>query len=224
MALFDKSANDYDGWYQSPMGRYVDTAETACLFALADNIAGKDVLDLGCGTGHLSEMLHARGANVTGIDISDGMLAKARASSKRQGLTIDYINMNVYDLGFAPASFDCVYSMAAVEFIPDTTRSFANLAKVLKPGGSAIIGTIHKDSAWADMYESDAFADTVFAHARFLQRSDFEALDGFDIVDSKECLFVPPGQSDETYTMDNEQIEKQIGRKGGFLCVKMKKL
>ena len=221
MALFDKSASDYDAWYQNPVGKYVDAVETSCLFSLIGDISGTNILDIGCGTGHLSEMLHKRGAHVTGVDISDGMLANARKSSKRRGLNINYINMNVCKLSFEADTFDHVFSIAAVEFIPDTAMAFHNIHKVLKLGGTAVIGTIHKGSAWADLYGSDAFAQTVFAQARFKQLSDFEKLNGFEISASKECLFVPPGRSDDQYTMENEKQEGQNNRKGGFLCVKM---
>ena len=166
-------------------------------------------------------MLHERGAHVTGIDVSDGMLAKARKSSTHRRLNIDYMNMNVHDLGFKAHTFDHVFSMAAVEFIPDTALAFRNIHRVLKPGGTAVIGTIHKGSAWADFYESDAFAQTVFAQARFKQLDDFMALSGFEVAASKECLFVPPGRNDEQYTIENEKKEEQNNSRGGFLCVKM---
>lgn len=221
MALFDQSAGDYDAWYQNPVGRFVDTVETQCLFSLADKLSGADILDLGCGTGHLSEMLQNRGANVTGIDISPNMLQKARESSEHLGLGINYRLMDVHDLCFDADTFEAVFSMVAVEFIPDTDLAFKNVAKVVKRGGAVIIGTIQKGSAWADMYQSDAFAQTVFSKACFKQLSDFQRIDGFEVVTSKECLFVPPGLDENAYTRDNDMREEQNGRKGGFLCVKM---
>jgi 2-polyprenyl-3-methyl-5-hydroxy-6-metoxy-1,4-benzoquinol methylase len=221
MALFDKSSGDYDAWYTTPVGAFVESVEAAGLFSLADNIEGAHVLDVGCGTGRLSRMLAGRGAHVTGIDISDGMLSRARASRERHGLDIDYRHMDVYDMDFEADAFDAVFSMAVFAFLPDITAALRNICRVVKPGGVAVIGTIHKGGAWAQMYESDAFAQTVFASARFRQLKDFINVDGFDIAAHCECLFVPPGRQDHDYTLENEQKEKLSGRKGGFLCVKM---
>ena len=224
MALFDKSAKDYDGWYNSPVGKYVDETETQCMFSLVDDIAGSKVLDVGCGTGHLSEKLRAKSAEVTGIDVSKEMLKKAEESSNNLDLGIKYLNMDVCDLSFEEESFDCVFSMAAFEFIENPTLAFENIKRVLKPNGTVVIGTIHKNSSWADMYKSEAFKETVFVNARFKTLSDFEAIDGFEVVKSKQCLFIAPGENENLYTMDNEITWYESGKRGGFLCVKMRKL
>lgn len=221
MALFDKSAQDYDSWFQSPVGRFADETETDCLFSLTDDIKGAKILDLGCGTGHLSEKLYHKGAIVTGIDISKEMLQKAWESSQQQNLGIDYRFMDVFKLDFSINSFDCIFSMAALEFMGDTVPIFESIKKVLKKDGIAIIGTIHKGSAWADLYKSESFSQTVFANADFKDINDFNHLDGFKVVSSKECLFVPPGLGDDAYTADQEMKAKQEGCKGGFLCVKL---
>lgn len=224
MALFDKSAKDYDGWYNSPVGKYVDESETQCMFSLINDIAGAKVLDVGCGTGHLSEKLRAKGADVTGIDVSKEMLKKAEESSENKNLGVMYLNMDVCDLSFEEESFDYVFSMAAFEFIENPTLAFKNIKRVLKPNGTVVIGTIHKNSSWADMYESDAFKETVFANARFKKLSDFEAIDGFEVVKSKQCLFIAPGENENLYTTNNEITWYESGKRGGFLCVKMIKL
>lgn len=221
MALFDKSAQDYDSWFQSPVGKFVDETETDCLFSLADDIRDTKILDLGCGTGHLSEKLYHQGAIVTGIDVSNSMLQKARESSQQQNLKIDYQYMDVFKLDFPMNSFDCIFSMAALEFMGETTPVFESIKKVLKPGGSVVIGTIQKGSAWADLYKSQAFSQTVFANADFKDIDDFNHLNGFKAVASNECLFVPPGLGDDAYTADQEMQAKQEGYKGGFLCVKL---
>lgn len=221
MALFDQSAHEYDSWFQSPVGRFVDETEIDCLFSLADDITGAKILDLGCGTGHLSQKLYHKGAEVTGIDVSQNMLKKARESSQQQNLKINYQYMDVFKLDFPTSSFDYIFSMAALEFMGDTAAVFESIKKVLKPGGSVVIGTIHKGSAWSNLYKSEAFSQTVFANAVFKDINDFNHLDGFKVVSSNECLFVSPGLGDDAYTTDREIQAKQEGFKGGFLCVKL---
>lgn len=223
MALFDQSAEDYDKWYQDPMGKFVDDIETDCIFSLTDNITGSRILDIGCGTGHLSEKLCKSGGIVTGIDISEKMLQKACENRDHLGLHIEYKYMDLYNLVFDNYSFDYVFSMAAFEFIKNIELAFENIRKVLKPNGTIIIGTIHKNSSWAKFYESETFSQTVFASAHFKGLDDFKKIDGFEVVESKECLFVPPGEDEAAYTYDNENRAKLNGNTGGFLCVKMKK-
>jgi hypothetical protein len=94
---------------------------------------------------------------------------------------------------------------------------------VLKDDGIIVIGTIQKVGAWANLYESPAFSETVFANAYFKGLHDFKELEGIDVIAHSDCLFVPPGQTDDKYTLENEKAIKEKGDIGGFLCVKMKK-
>lgn len=223
MSLFDNAAKDYDIWFENAVGKFVDDVETKCIFSLVDDIKDKKILDIGCGTGHLSQKLNKKGAQVTGIDISQKMLDKASAKRDELGLDIEYKNMDVYNLKFEDGTFDYVFSMAAFEFIQDMENAFESIKRVLKDDGIIIIGTIQKVGAWADLYESPAFSETVFANAYFKGLSDFKELDGIEVISHKDCLFVPPGKTDDKYTIENEQAIKEKGGIGGFLCVKMKK-
>lgn len=223
MSLFDNAAKDYDIWFENAVGKFVDDVETECIFSLVDNIKGKKILDIGCGTGHLSQKLNKEGAQVTGIDISQKMLDKACAKRDKLGLDIEYKNMDVYNLKFEDGTFDYVFSMAAFEFIEDMENAFESIKRLLKDDGIIIIGTIQKIGAWANLYESPAFSETVFANAYFKGLHDFKELEGIEVISHKDCLFVPPGKTDDKYTLENEQAIKEKGGIGGFLCVKMKK-
>jgi ubiquinone biosynthesis O-methyltransferase len=222
-SLFDNAAKDYDVWFDNAVGKFVDLVETECMFSLVDELVGMRVLDIGCGTGHLSQKLCKKGAKVTGIDISEKMLEKACVKKNAKGLDIEYKKMDVYDLEFHDSTFDYVFSMAAFEFIEDMERAFTSIKRVLKDDGIIIIGTIQKVGAWANLYESPAFSETVFANAYFKGLHDFKELDGIKVMSHKDCLFVPPGKTDDKYTLENEQTIKEKGGIGGFLCVKMKK-
>ncbi|MEO1532421.1 MAG: class I SAM-dependent methyltransferase [Pseudomonadota bacterium] len=118
----DWSAADYDhnARFVSDLG--------APVLALLGDIAGKDVLDLGCGDGALTEKLVAAGARVTGVDASADMLAAARA----RGLDVEAADGQA--LAFENA-FDAVFSNAALHWMTRPDAVIDGVARALRPGG-----------------------------------------------------------------------------------------
>ena len=96
--------------------------------------AGDRVLDVGCGNGALSRAAAARGAEVTAVDISGPMLARARERAAAAGLTVEFIQADAQVHPFAGA-FDAVISRFGVMFFGDPAAAFTNLAAALTPGG-----------------------------------------------------------------------------------------
>ncbi len=100
---------------------------------------GQQVLDLGCGTGYPAILAAgAVGANgsVTGLDISEEMLALARRRARDHGLdNITFRAGDVSTLGFDAESFDAVLSRFCLMFLPDVPETLREIARVLKPGG-----------------------------------------------------------------------------------------
>ena len=98
------------------------------------------VLDVGTGTGVVALMAAARvspGARVVGIDISEEMLATARKKAARlpQADRIELRRVDVQSLDMPEASFDAVVSLFAVQHLPDPGAAFAQMHRVLRPGG-----------------------------------------------------------------------------------------
>lgn len=115
------------------------------------NIAGKAVLDIGCGGGILTEALAHRGARVTGIDMTDAPLKVARLHALDSGLEgIDYRQMTAEALAEeAPGQFDVITCMEMLEHVPDPTSVIAAIERLLKPGGYAFFSTINRNpKAW----------------------------------------------------------------------------
>lgn len=107
------------------------------LLALVQPVPGGRAIDLGCGTGELTKVLHTRsGARTTiGLDNSETMLERARAHAGA-GLTFRLGTI----LRFAPrAPFDLVFSNAALQWVPSHEQLFARVAAGLKPGGQLAI-------------------------------------------------------------------------------------
>ena len=93
--------------------------------------AGLRLLDIGCGTGHHMSSLRGRGFTVAGVDGSEDMLAHARANNP--GAEIRHAD--VEELPFPDHSFDFIVCIEVLRYLPDSSRSIQEMARVLKPGG-----------------------------------------------------------------------------------------
>lgn len=104
------------------------------------NQNGPKVLEVGVGTG-LALRAYNPDMQVTGIDFSNDMLAKARAKVKNEGLTHvkDLHQMDARSLDFPDNSFDAVAAMHLVSVVPDPEQVVAEMARVVKPGGKVVI-------------------------------------------------------------------------------------
>src|ERR1700726_1108110 len=138
--------NDYDSFAEA----YTASNETNLLnayyerpamLALAGDVAGRRILDAGCGAGPLFAALRDRGAIVTGIDKSAGMVGLAR---RRLG---DDADLQVAELGsilpFPDDTFDDVTASLVLHYLEDWGSALAELRRVLKPGGRLIASVDH---------------------------------------------------------------------------------
>ena len=114
------------------------------------DLAGRKVLDVGCGGGLLREAMTAAGASVTGIDLAHEALLVARLHAIENGLTIVYHETSVEDLAAAsPASFDVVTCLEMLEHVPDPVSVVSSCARLVKPGGRVFFSTINRTpKAW----------------------------------------------------------------------------
>jgi 2-polyprenyl-6-hydroxyphenyl methylase / 3-demethylubiquinone-9 3-methyltransferase len=109
-------------------------------------LAGKKVLDVGCGGGILSESMAAKGAEVTGIDMGEAPLQVARLHLLESGLDIQYDRIPVERLASEqPETFDVVTCMEMLEHVPDPASVIEACARLVKPGGHVIFSTINRN-------------------------------------------------------------------------------
>ncbi len=109
-------------------------------------LAGKAVLDVGCGGGILSEAMAARGARVTGIDLSDKPLGVARLHLHESGCQVDYRKIAAEALADEmPNAFDVVTCMEMLEHVPDPASIVRACASLVRPGGMVFFSTISRN-------------------------------------------------------------------------------
>ncbi|GAA4090582.1 class I SAM-dependent methyltransferase [Nonomuraea soli] len=155
--------NDYDGFAEeysaenetSLLNAYI---ERPAMVALAGDVNGHRILDAGCGSGALAAELRERGATVTGIDASAGMLAVAR---RRLG---DDVELKVADLRdplpFPDGAFDDVMASLVLHYLEDWGPTLAELRRILKPGGRLIASVNHPFVEWISADPRPVYRET----------------------------------------------------------------
>ena len=109
-------------------------------------LAGKMVLDVGCGGGILSESMAVRGAQVTGIDLGEKALKVAKLHLLESGTRLDYRKIAVEELAREqPHHYDIVTCMEMLEHVPDPASTVSACAELVKPGGWIFFSTINRN-------------------------------------------------------------------------------
>ena len=109
-------------------------------------LEGARVLDVGCGGGILTEAMARRGAQVTGIDLSEKALRVAQLHLLESRLSIDYLGTSAEDLAAAhPGKFDVVTCMELLEHVPEPAGMVAACARLVRPGGRVFFSTINRN-------------------------------------------------------------------------------
>jgi 2-polyprenyl-6-hydroxyphenyl methylase/3-demethylubiquinone-9 3-methyltransferase len=114
---------------------------------LAGGLAGKSIVDVGCGGGILAEAMAAKGARVTGIDLADKPLKVAMLHRLETGSAVDYRLVSAEALAEeAPGRFDIVTCMEMLEHVPDPPSTVRACAQLAKPGGMVVFSTINRNA------------------------------------------------------------------------------
>lgn len=112
----------------------------------AAELAGKDVVDVGCGGGLLAEAMAQRGARVTGIDMSETALTVAKIHLLETAVEVDYQHTTAETLAEQrPAAFDIVTCMELLEHVPDPLSLVQACARLVKPQGTVFFSTINRN-------------------------------------------------------------------------------
>ncbi|HEU0157413.1 MAG TPA: bifunctional class I SAM-dependent methyltransferase/GNAT family N-acetyltransferase, partial [Stellaceae bacterium] len=132
---YDPIAEQYKRSKEQPWRTYI---EAFTLMRLIGDPTGKAVIDIACGEGFYTRMIRQRGAaKVTGVDLSEKMIALARAAEAQQRLGIDYVVGDGRDLGLAP-DYDLAIAAYFLNYAHDRAelaQMCRGIARCLKPGG-----------------------------------------------------------------------------------------
>lgn len=115
---------------------------------LDGDLTGRSVLEVGLGYGTLSGQLAERGAELHGLDIATGPVEMVRHRLRLQGRPADerIVQGSALDMPFADASFDRVYSIGCLHHTGDLPRAVAEVRRVLRPGGRAVVMLYNRHS------------------------------------------------------------------------------
>jgi SAM-dependent methyltransferase len=165
------SPETYARWRTSELGALTESLEKDAVFALAGNLAGKRMLDVGCGDGAYSIQAAQLGANVTGLDISPMTLDAARRRAEAAGVSLEWREGRAEALPFPAASFDVVIAVTVLCWVHDAAAAVREMAlrrSARRPRGDRGTGALQpvghraQDArlVWVQILARGAFLDT----------------------------------------------------------------
>jgi SAM-dependent methyltransferase len=147
------------------------------LVAAAAPAPGMRILDVGCGTGHTTMALAARGAAVTGLDLTEEMLAVAREEASRRGIAVGFELGLAEELPFPDASFDAVTSRVCAHHYRDAAASVREARRVLRSGGvHLVLDTVAPEPPLVDTYLNTLELVRDPSHVRDYRISEWRAM------------------------------------------------
>jgi SAM-dependent methyltransferase len=139
-ALWNANAAAWTELSRTGFDVYRDLVNTPGFFALLPPVDGLECLDLGCGEGHNTRLLAAKGARVAALDIAESFISAA-AGQDRTGIC--YLVGDGAALPFGAAAFDAVTAFMSVMDVADPEGTLAEVARVLRPGGFVQFSVLH---------------------------------------------------------------------------------
>lgn len=113
---------------------------------LTGGIAGKNIIDVGCGGGILAESMASAGATVTGIDLAEKSLKIAKLHGLESGVQVNYRNISAEDMAAEqPGQYDIVTCMEMLEHVPDPGSIIQACSTLVKPGGWVFFSTLNRN-------------------------------------------------------------------------------
>ena len=174
--LFDAWPEKYTAWFSTPIGQLIKDYEQQLMLSMLQPNVGETIADIGCGSGIFTLPTLSAGANVVGLDLSQGMLKTANQCLSDYAFTS--VAGDMLKLPFADAEFDKVVSITALEFVADAQTAMDELFRITRPGGRVVLATLNSKSSWAQRRSEAARKDptSLFNQAYFRSPEDLNRL------------------------------------------------
>ena len=228
---YDEFSTLYEKERWKPYHRFLDASEIEAARPFCE---GKEVMEVGCGTGLILEPLSGIASRTTGIDLSRGMIEKAAA----RGLNVGQASAT--DLPFEDESFDCVVSFKVLAHIPDIAQAVAECARVTRPGGHVVLEFYNRHSIrqlvkWAKPAQKVAVTGTTDdqVYTRYDSLNDIRGylpadmevvkVGGFRCLAPTYHFYNAPIVGKATVALETLLRKTPASRWGGFLIVVARK-
>jgi ubiquinone/menaquinone biosynthesis C-methylase UbiE len=226
--------DDFAGWYENERHHgyhaMLDRLEADIVEPLA---RGREVLEVGCGTGLILKRLEGAAKSLTGLDISRGMLAEAR----QRGFAVT--EGSATDLPFEDESFDLAFSFKVLAHVPDIRRALAEMARVVRPGGIVVAEFYNRLSVrrLAKVLGGPGRISAARTEAEVFTRWDtprqarehlpagltVESWRGVRVFTPSAALFRVPGLAAVLDRAEQWAVDSPLARFGGFLVAVCRK-
>lgn len=163
--LTPEVASEYDIYYQTETGKLVDKIEKEIVSVHLRKLPKTNWLELGCGTGHWTEFFSECGLQLTAVDNSEAMLKIARSKNMEN---VEFTNADANRLPFPDDHFSGIISITMLEFVDDLGLVLNEIDRVLKPGGTLVLGCLNALSEPGKNKNNDP----VFQHAHFFTQDE----------------------------------------------------
>ena len=195
---FSALSPNYDRWYKTPLGKYIDETERSAILKFLKPCKGDRILDVGTGTGiYLLEAVRS-GAHVIGIDISVNMLnvLGEKIRNEKTYSQVDLLVADAENLPFRSNLFDKIICNTVLEFILDSVQALKEFNRVILLDGKVVIGVLTSTSLWAlrrrmnNLIVEDIWSKAHFFSLRTLKKISKRA--GFIVEKNRWSVFAPP--------------------------------
>ncbi len=217
--LFDESAEYYNQWFTTPIGKLVLETEQEIINRFVDPSPGDRIFDAGCGTGIFTIDFLKSGALVTGLDISRGMLLNAVNTLKK--LPFYTVQGNMLMLPFPDSVFDKTISVTALEFVRDARTAVNELFRVTRPGGIVVAATLNSLSPWA-VRRSQKGEEHLLENAFYRSPADLLSLAGLDGEAETAVHFMNDDDPEKAVVVEKEGKLQKLDT-GAFVAVRWQK-
>ncbi len=224
---FGNIARFYDKWYQTPLGTYVWSVETAAMKALFPSTSASVIIDIGAGTGMSLSLVEHYMNQLVGVDISWEMIAIAYQKTKNKA-RIHLVLADGMNLPFRPNIAELILGMTVLEFVSDPKSLLREIHRCLESTGNLQLGVLTSTNLWAierrirGLIQPDVFSyakfPSVWQLIRLLRRN------GFSIVQYIGSVYAP-AITPHIFLPSFRQLDRKLGANrlsrvwGAFLVI-----